>query len=240
MSDIHLKIRGLDDALRDLKKFRESAVPYAIRDSLNVSAHACSMLWDDEMGNKFTLRNKFTQRSIRVVHAKGLDTRRMIAICGSVSPYLDTQEIGGTVKGEHGFQAIPGPVAAGIGAGGKRTKRVRQGRYTQKIHVLRVVQFPTRAQTNAVALAMAKRKGLQFAKLQRPNGGTGLYLIGGGTGKKRRRYTARLLWDTSKSSVRISPHATLQPALARMPKVCDAIYENALKAQCRRWKIAGY
>ena len=58
------------------------------------------------MGRTFVLRNQWTVRTVRVEGARGLDVRTMQSTVGSLAPYLETQEQGGTVrgKGAHGYR----------------------------------------------------------------------------------------------------------------------------------------
>lgn len=222
-------------ALRDLKAFREKAVPYAIRNALNRAAFHARGEWQAEVRGAFTLRNKYTERSIQVERATGKDTRGMVAKVGSVADYMDEQETGATVRGRSKHKPIPAPTAAGLQPGGKRTRLVRPGNKLAALQVLKPVGKTPR-QRNAVALAMARRKGRKVALLERPRGGKGFFLLGRG----KRKVSTRLLWDLSRGSVRVKPSPTLQRTLARVePRLAD-IHRDAVVEQLRRHKILGY
>lgn len=231
-----VRLKGLDDAIADLKRFREQAIPYAIREALNVSAHATAMRWEQTMERELTLRNQWTKRSIRVEHAKGKDPRNMVAKVGSLADYMDTTESGGTVSGKAKHKGIPQPAAAG--QRGKRTKTVRRANLMQAIQVTppAFAAGYGRRRYNAVAQAVAFRKGSKFALLKQKKGGLGLFSLRLG----KRSVRSRKVWDLSRSSVRVRPHPTLALALQQMQPTYDAIYELALRNQCKRWKIAGY
>src|SRR6185503_17958101 len=165
--------------VKDLKTFREKAVPYAVRNALNRSAYAARGAWQEEIRNSFTLRNKYTERAVRYEKATGKDVAGMIAKVGSVADYMDEQEHGASIHANAKHKAIPGPVAAGQTPGGKRTKLVRAGNKLAALHALRA-PGNTRKQRNAVALAMSRRAGRDVALLERPKGGKGLFRLMGG------------------------------------------------------------
>lgn len=228
--------KGVDRMLVDLKHFNERAVPYGLRNALNSAAFEGRLLWQTEMKRTFVLRNQFTTRSVLVQKAQGTNVRTMHALLGSTAPYLATDEEGGRVKGKHGHKPIPGPVAAGQAAGSHRTRLVRAGRRLSAIKAAHGRPVGSRLQRNAIAISVARRANKKFALLERPNGGKGLFLLGGG----KRKVKARLLWDLSRASVRIRPHPTLQRTLDALKPRLPALYEHAILDQLRRHRIAGY
>lgn len=222
-------------AVADLRKFRETALPYAVRNALNRSAFHARAQWQQEIESSFTLRNAFTMRSVRYTKATGKDVGSMVAVVGSTASYMDEQEKGATIPGRGRHKPIPGPVAAGQAPSGKRTKLVRAGNKLSALHVQRVAGA-NRRQRNAVALAMARRSGARVALLERPTGGKGLYRLFGG----KRKPQARLLWDLSRSSVKVRPEPTLQRTLKRIQPRLAEIHRDAVVEQLRRHKILGY
>lgn len=227
-------------ALHDLEEFRRSAIPFAIRNSLNTSAFELQRIWRGEVRRTFVNRNTFTERSIHVVKARGADPNSMVSVVGSITDYLDEQESGGIVRGRGATKAIPAPTAAGQAAGSKRTKLVMPSRYLGAIKATRATKGPTARARNVAAILMARRKGQQFVLLERPNGGKGLFLVSGGTqrfnGRRfaRRSIKARLLWDLSRSSVRVPPEPTLQRSLALIEPKLEHIHLAALLEQLHR------
>ena len=83
---------------------------------------------------------------------------------------------------------------------------------------------------------MARRKGIKFALLERPRGGKGLFVLAGG----KRRPTTRLLYDVSKSAVRVPPTPTLARTLRRVNARTAAILHRAVLDELRRAKVFGY
>jgi len=107
-----------------LKKISASALPLAIRGTLNSAAFDSRKKALEIIREKFTLRNAHTARSIRVVPSKTLKIKDMFSLIGSVADYMKSQEEGETrtSKGKHGLR-IPTPSAAGQ-SGKTRTKPI--------------------------------------------------------------------------------------------------------------------
>jgi hypothetical protein len=222
-------------AVKDLKTFRASALPFAIRNSLNASAFLARKEWQQELRESFTLRNKYTERSVLVERASGKVTGAMVAKVGSVAPYMLTQEQGGTVRGRSGHKGIPTAPAAGQGEGAARTKLVRAGNRLSALN-LRKAHGATKKQRNAVALAMARRRGERVVLLERPRGGKGIFRLMGG----RRKLRVRMLWDFSRGSVQVPAEPTLQRTLAKIQPRMEHIHVASVLEQLRRHKILGY
>lgn len=228
--------KGLDEARRDLLTFASKAVPYAARNALNTIAFEARAQWQREIKASFTLRNRFTERSILVTKASGTDIKRMASFVGSTAPYMGDQEHGGVVRGRRGLKGIPAPAAAGQQPGGKRTRLVRAANRLGAINVAHPQLKGTRKQRNAIALAVAKRKGQKAALLERPKGGKGLFRLMGG----KRKIKTRLLWDFSKRSVRVKSEPTLQRTLSAVSRKIPHILMASTLEQLRRNRILGY
>src|SRR6476661_8835723 len=93
-----VEFKGLDKLMRDLKKAKATAVPYAIKTALNSQAYEARRLWHREIHDAFTLRNQFTERSVMVVRAAGKGAQ-MQASVGSPQGYMAFQEQGGVSRG---------------------------------------------------------------------------------------------------------------------------------------------
>jgi hypothetical protein len=242
---ISFKVKGIDAMLRDLEKMQKRAIPHAMRNAVNTAAFEARSVWQREIGASFTLRNKFTQNSIRVTKAFGTNTARMAARVGSVAPYMDEQERGATIRGKSRSKPIPAPAAAGQAPGTKRTKAVRPGSYLGRIRVVRRARAVSPKQRNLMTMLLAQQRGEQHAVLERPNGGKGIFRISGGKTFKRkrlgrRRFRLRLLYDLSKRSVRVPAEPTLQRTLKAVERKLPHIFSAALLEQLRRNHIAGY
>lgn len=228
------EIRALE---RDLERASTRAFPYAIRDALNSQAFAVRKQWQGEIEKAFTLRNAYTVRSIRVDKASGISLATMQSVVGSVAPYMGDQEDGATVRGRGKHKAIPAPGAAGLPAGGPRTKIVRSRFYHQAINVQRPnATRGTQKQRNIAVLSKARRKGEKFALLERDGGGKGLYRVMG----SKRKLKSRLLWDLSKGSVKVQGSHTLGNALSATQGKTAGVYIDALRGQLKRHKVLGH
>jgi hypothetical protein len=236
---ITVDTRDLRKLERDLKKVAAKAFPYAVKDALNSTAFTARQEWQSGIKKKFTLRNDFTVRSVRVDKAQGLNLSRMQAVVGSVAPYMGDQEEGATVKGGGKHKAIPAPAAAGHRPGsGIRTRLVRP---KYKLSSVSVAGTPGggygKRRRNAVAIAVAMRKGQKFVLLNRIKGkGRGLFEI---TGAKKLART-KMLWDMSRGSVQVKPTHTLESAVTFTGKRMPNIMSEALRRQLKRHRVIGF
>lgn len=215
---------------KDLDKLGKIGAKFAMRETLNNLAFAAREQWQREIKGQFTLRNKFTERSVRVVKA-GRAALGMRSVVGSVAPYMGDQETGFTEtgQGKHGH-AIPTSSAAGQGkSANPRTKRIRRKNYLSAIQVERSVG--SRKQRNAMAIRKAgKSKGVAFLDLGRTKG---LFRVSG-TGRRSR---IRMIWDLSRRSVRVAPHPTMEPAVKRvLGGPARKIANDAIERQLAYWK----
>lgn len=232
---IKADFRGLEELDRDLKLMRKRAIPHAIRDGLNNTAFEARKTWQDEIHRTFTTRNRFTENSVRVEKARGIDIRNMQAVVGSVAPYMHDAEFGVTEskKGKHG-SPIPTSVASGEGRGTSRKRPVRRPNQHRNID-LKPTRRGSRHQRNAGAIQNAKAKGFKhvFLDLGRRKG---IFRLSGG----KRRTKLDMIWDLSHSTVRIKPHPTLQPTVKTVEGFAPGIHRRALIKQFQRanlpWK----
>ena len=225
---IKVELKGDKKMVADLAKMRKSAVPYAIRNALNVAAFETRAIWQREIRATFTLRNTFTVNSVRVEQAS---TSNLVSKVGSIADYMGTQEDGGTVKGKSGhIKAVPTDKARG----GANTARVRSRFYLQAIKVAHPALRGGRRQQNAIAVAIARKTGSKVALLIRPNGGKGLFLLGAGT---KRKLNTRLLWDVSRGSVRVKPEHTLERAIAAVKPKLEHMMAASLTQQMQRFSV---
>lgn len=212
-----------------LANIRDRAIPHAVRDALNELAFVARAEWVDIIGARFTLRNRFTERSLRVTKARGTDMGSMQAVVGSTADYMRDQEQGARKgkRGKHGL-AIPTPAAAGQSPkASKRTRVIRRGYYLGAMRVVDRVQGSQRAK-NAAAIAMAKRTG-GIAYLETENN-KGLYRIMG----TKKRPKPRMIYSLNESSVTIEPTRTLSAAMLEANARAPAITIAAMQRQIDR------
>lgn len=238
MIGIRVDLRDFKRLSDDLEKMAKRAIPYAIRDTLNGSAFALQKGWRGEVKRTFTLRNRYTEQSIRVDKAQGTSIAGMKAVTGTIAPFMPDQEEGGTVRGRGAHKAIPSAAAAGGALGAKRKSVVRSG---FRLSSIQVTQRPLpkygRRRQNAVAMAIAIRKGERFALLNRiKSKGRAIFEVKGG----KRSGRARLIWDVSRGSVKVPREPTLQRSIALSSRVFEKVQYEAMLTQLRRNKVMGY
>lgn len=224
---IKVDLRNTAWLARDLKNLRKSALPYAQKNAVNEAAFEGRKLWQEELQSSFTLRNKFTERSIRVDKARSLHNPE--AKLGSVASYMDEQEEGTTLTktSKHG---IPIPTAASSGEGkAKIRKRVvrRANRLTNIKFSSRIGNSPK--QKNAIAISQAIRTKTKFAFLETSRR-KGIFRVTG----RLKNPKITMLHDLTRSSVRIPSTPTLSRTLDRLDTRMDGIYRKALLFQLSR------
>lgn len=180
---------------------------------------------------KFILRNKFTDKSIRVKKA----LKDKPAIVGSVLEYMATQEFGGTVtKGSKSAIRIPTSFSAGQGRANKRTKSVRLKNRINKISLAPKLlnSKMSNKQKLIVMVSEAVKSGVRYIYLAPPIfKHKGIYQVVGG------KYTARgwpkgaklqLIWDMERDSIRIKKTPWLKPAVDKVVPTMKATYKRML------------
>ena len=229
---ITVKLTGAKEMVKSLERMRQKAVPYALKNALNTAAFETRTIWQADIRKSFVNRNAFTERSIRVEQAS---TTNLVATVGSVADYMGTQEQGGTVKGKSGsHKAIPMAAAAGQAAGSARTRLVRARYYLGAIQVTKVAGHGGRRQQNAIAIALARKQGKSIALLTRPNGAKALFALSGG----KRKLKTRMLWDVSRSAVKVHAQPTLERSLAAVKPKLEHMLETSVQQQMQRFARA--
>ena len=232
---ITAEMRGLEKLRGDLGKFAKKALPAAARGTLNTLAFDARREWVQQVGRKFTLRNKFTLNSLRIEKAQGFKVDSMQSRAGSVADYMAEQEKGFTerARGKHGV-AVPTSSAAGMAKRAVRTKQVQRKNYLTAIQVASRVRG-IRQRRNAVAIRMASRTGgVAFLDTGKSKG---LFRV---TRTAKGRYSVRMLYDLSNRSVTVKATPTLTMTLKVVAPRVPRILGDELVAQARRFHIAGY
>lgn len=231
MINVKVDLSDLKRLSRDLKAVSERALPHASRNALNDAAFEARKLWQEQMKDKFILRNDWTTRTLNVQRAKGTNVATMESSVRSNQAYLVTQEYGGFDSG-----SVPTGVATGEGRGANpRKKLVRKPNKMGNISLGQRHRRGTRKQRNAVALHLAASSGKKFVFLEL-NKKKGLFRLSGG--KKQPKLD--MVWDTTSKSHRIRATPTLGPAIQRLERELPRIMTKALMDQLKRHKVFGY
>lgn len=231
---------GLDRAERDLRLFRDRAIPFAVRNGLNDAAFAGRLLWQARMRRAFVLRNRWTLRSALVARASGLDVGSMESELGSPHEYLEKQETGFT-EPAHGKHGVPIPTSAAADQDGAnpRTALVSPTRWRSAITLAKRPSAVSRQARNFAAMATAAKAGTRFVLLELSGNRFGIFEGIGGLGDDGDT-KLRMVWDMSRSSVRVDAHPTLDPALDALLPRLPAIQQRAVIKQLQRAKVFGY
>lgn len=230
-------LKDLESLQKDLVLFSKKSVPFAMRNALNDTAFLGRKLWKKELRKSFTLRNTFTARSLRVVKVKrGKDAAKMFSMLGSISAYMGLQEEGGTQRTRGGTKPIPTAVAAGQPLGSQpRTKVVRRPNRMGSIKLDRRIRSGSKAQRNAANVRQAARLKRKYAIIERDGGKKAIVKVTG-----RKKLNVKMIWDLSRTSVRIKPRPTLQPVVTKLERLAPAIHRRAIINELRFRKILGF
>lgn len=223
--------KGLLAYERKLEKLRARAIPFATRNTLNALAFETRKQSIENLRSNFTLRNKWTERSVMVEKASGLNIRTQQAITGSVQDYLRKQEFGATEQstGAHGV-AIPTSYASGEEGARPRQRLPRRPNQIQNILLSRKRnQGKNRKQRNLIAVKQAAAGGNKFVFLDLGKR-KGIFRVLGG----KRAPRIKMVHDLSKPSITLAARPWLSPATDTAVRKMPQFYEAALKAQLSR------
>ena len=213
-----------------LRKLNRRGIPFANTETVNRAAFETQKEARRELGDRMTLRNKWSERSILVRKAS---LKTLEAAVGSTQAYMETQELGGreNATGKHGV-AIPTTVASGEGRSGKpRRKLVRRPNKVSNIALSRKARASSRKQRNVIAVKEAIKTGRRyiFLELQRRKG---LFRVYGG----KRNPRIEMIHDLSRKSVTIPKNPWLMPVANKQAAALPRYYGQALERQLRRLK----
>lgn len=213
---------------RKLRKLNKRGIPFAELETINRAAFETQKDVRQNLGDDMTLRNSWTVRSVLVNRAT-LST--MESSVGSVQPYMETQEKGGTETstGKHGV-TIPTSVASGEGRNAKpRRKAVRRPNRVSNIQLAKTARSSNRKQRNAIAISTAVRTGKRyvFLELQQRKG---IFRIYGGKRKPR----IEMIQDLTRRSITTPRNPWLLPRATAQAQRLPAYYADALQRQLDR------
>lgn len=110
---------------RKLERIGSDLFPQTISETINVVAREAHDDSSRNLQSRFTLRNSFTQRSLRFYASKPKSNWTAInAISGSISPYIALHDAGGDLRPKRG-RVVAQPTLYARGGSRARTKRRR-------------------------------------------------------------------------------------------------------------------
>jgi hypothetical protein len=226
--DWGLKGKELRALQRDLKSFGKKEFAVINGMALNRTAFEARVEYVKTVKRIFTLRNRWTERSIRFQKVRGFTNQ--FSEVGSIMNYMEDQEFGKTktATGRKGV-AIPSNAAANVARGTRpRPRRVLPSRQRNKIrlHKASIKSKNRRQHVVATVQAAIQAKGRQFVYLPRLGKMTeGIYLISGG--KKRPKID--LMYDLSRKSVKINASRPLNTTVDRIRPQMPIFYRQAFE-----------
>ncbi len=220
----------------DLKHFARKAYPFATRQTVNKAAFETRRGYQARIREDLTLRNRWTEQSVRVEQARTLTVSRQAAIVGSVADYMATQEFGGVEKGGGKYKPIATSYSAGLPEDAKpRTRLPRKPNKLSNIQLKSRGRKLSRRARNKVAVLMAAKSGDKYVWLDLGKR-QGLFRVLGG----KRNPRVRMVWDMSRRSVRVPKKPLLLPATRAVQAQLPQYYAEALVFQLKRAKVFGY
>ena len=217
MFDIDVNFGDLRKMEKSFKFKRPSQVQAAIRTTLNDEAFlTMNVAKKFTLPQKFNIRSKFVQNSVRVKKATGRNVAAMQALTGSIFPGMKDQEFGATVSSPD----IP-TLSARV-SGSFKKKVGSKNRYNRLGDVKRADQFKGTSPDHRITvmlrtLAAQNFKGAMF--IRRSNRfKTGVYKFKGRAKRARTGGVFKplvMVKDLSKSSIRIKRRPWLEPSTKR-------------------------
>lgn len=218
--------RDLRRLERRLINIRERALPFATKETINKMAFEAQKESRNEIKTRMVLRNKYTEQSIRVDQARGLNIPSQRAVMGSTADYMDEQEFGGTKQRKRGRAVgIPTSVAAGMGRGAR--PRTRLPRAAMKMGAIMLRRGGRRGvdKKQQVAINIATTKGgFTYLDLGRRKG---IFKID-------KKGNPTMIYDLTRASVRIPALKWMAPAVERATEKRGEFYRRALEFQLNR------
>lgn len=195
------------------------------------------------------LRNAWTKKSIRFEQTKTLSINQQVARAGSVAPYMETQEFGGTktARGKHG---VPIPTSYSTGEGENAVPRRKLPRKPNKLYPrassqIRLAKSKRRPINPKQAILFkvqdAVKTGNRVFYHKFPTGSKGLFRVVGGRKTFKRGWPngadLKMIWGMNKRSVQINKEPMLGPAHSAAAERLPEDYRKALEFQLKRFGL---
>lgn len=216
----------------DLEKLKSRALPFATRHTLNEAAFIALKKSRRFIRREFTLRNKFTERSIRVKKARTLNIRRQISIVGSIADYMETTEFGG-IKQSKGKEGVPIPTSYAAGQQGAipRTRLPRRPNRLANIRIAKT-RFKNVRAMNVAKIKVAAQSGHKYIFLNLARS-KGIFKVVGGKRKQR----IKMVWSLKRKTIRSPAKPWLKPNMEATVPLIPRIYIKSLQFQLKRLRI---
>lgn len=230
------EINKLEDDLRQASK---RTIPYATRNTVNKMAFVGMRIAKHHVNKNLTLRNKWTEKSIRVQTTKTLEITRQASVLGSTEDYMEDQEFGATKrrKGKEGV-SIPTGYASGEGRTPKPRRRLPRGRNQLrkiKLHNRRT-GGKTKKQEILIRVRQAVKTGNRYIYLD-THRTKGIFRVLSGTKKNPQKARLEMVYSLEHASVRIPRDPWLFPSVQKVKPHIPRIYAKSLEFQLKRLNL---
>lgn len=223
---------------RDLKRFADKAFPFATKAALNATAFEARKIAQGTIKRTMTLRNRWTEGSVRVEQTRSLDVQKQRSLVGSTAEYMKWQEEGHTInaRGKHGV-----PITTGYAAGQKgrqpRTRVARKANQMRNIKLTRTAVGANIKQRTTRAVQGAISRGLRYVYLDMRKT-KGIFKVTGGKKGVNHGWPkgakVRMVQNLSKRRVVIQGRPWLEPSARKAADKMPLLYKEALLFQIKR------
>lgn len=221
-----LKNRDVKRLEKTLKSIARHGGRFAMSATLNTAAFDTRKTALHIIDKKFTLRNGWTKRSVRVNKAS---TRVLSSSVGSTEDYLRKQELGATETAAGGKGvAIPTTYASGEGENSRVRKRLpRKANNVRNVRLKGLKRKAKGRKARNVVKVKSAAASTNKVIYMRTHRGPGLFRVVGG----KRRPKVKQILDLSKKSIQIKKKPWLRPAATRHRKLIPRNYMRNLGKQ---------
>jgi len=223
-----------------LDTLRDKAFPFATKNTLNKTAFVAQKMYRRNIQRKLTTRNKYTEQSIRVKQAKGLNIRNQMSIVGSIADYMEDQEFSGikSKTGKHGV-AITTSFASGEGRGAQPRKKLAKQK--NKLRNIRLTKTRSRAKNKKQAIIIKVKQAVNTGNRtifhDFGNGSRGIMRVVGGRKGHTKGARLEMIQDMSKKTISIPKTPLLKPAYEKASRMLPRIYRDSLRFQIKRHRL---
>ena len=221
----------------DLRVFAKSALPYAVKDTLNKAAYEGQFRARNNITSRMINRNKWTENSVKANRAHGNDIDGMESRVGSLNPYMKDQEEGGGRSESNGVPIARGAASGQIGAS-VRDKAVRQGNRLSNIILESRERTRHKRRPFIPLVRYALKSGKRFFYHEFDNGKKGIFRVVGGTRRTSSGFPVgakiRTVYDMSHKTVKVKATHWLSDAVESTRKDMPKMYWHSLAQQLQR------
>lgn len=219
-----------------LMRVSNTAIPRATAETLNEAASVTMRLSKNRINRQFTLRNKWTEGSIKTIKTRERSIPRQKAVVGSLQDYMADQEYG-SVKRKEGVEGVPIPTGYSSGEGKTPTPRKRLPRGAHKLRKIRLstgrFSAKTKRQETLLRIRDAVKTGRRYVFLD--TGRTkGIFKVVRGTKKKPEKANIQMVYSLKHPVVRIPREPWLHPSVKLVEPHISDIYVKALRGEVRK------